>query len=64
MKTMVRPLFPLFFNGRPALLLPLANRGFVPFQRASGWPLHAPIHRAQKFPDMPRVIADAEFFLD
>src|SRR5215467_5706383 len=49
-------LFGLFFNLRPALLLPLADLVFLAFQRASHRTLTTPTQLSQNPPSLRRVI--------
>ena len=64
MKTIVRPCFRAFFNGRPSLALPAADGLFVAFAGSADGPLRAPVERPQDLPDMALVIAHAELVGD
>ena len=60
----MRPSSWAFFNGRPALMLPLVNPRLVPFHSAADRLLNTPVQLPQDAPDMAGVIADMEVLLD
>src|SRR6516225_10631910 len=64
MKTMVRPSFWVFFNLRPALLLPPPNLVFVALQRPSRRTLATPPQLAQNPPRLHGMVFHPTFLLD
>ena len=61
---MVRPSAWAFFNLRPALLLPLPDRRFIPFQGAARRALATPPHLPQNPPHMARMVPHPTGFSD
>ena len=64
MKTIVRPSFWAFFNGRPSLALPSADRLFVALAGFADQTLRAPVERPQDLPDVALVVAHSELVGD
>ncbi len=64
MKTIVRFSFWAFFNGRPSLALPSADRLFVALAGFADRTLRAPVERPQDLPDVAFVVAHAELVGD
>ena len=64
MKTIARPCCRAFFNRRPRPLLPMADPFSIPLPGTARRPLRTPPQAHQNFPDMPRMVADAELLLD
>src|SRR5713226_3378843 len=63
-KTMMRPVFGLFFNLRPALLLPSPDGLLVPLQSSSHRTLATPTQLPQNAPGLRGMVAHPAFLLD
>jgi hypothetical protein len=64
MKTIVRPSLRAFFNGRPAILLPIFDGGLVSFHGSPHRQLRAPVQLPEDLPHMAAMVVDSELMVD